>query len=193
MTGEKPARVPSRVLEAIVGLLTPPVCREIVLGDLYERYRSPLHYISDAWYAIPCVVYSRVRRTADPGVLLMDAMLLYVCFIAAAWRLDPQLLYGRLGLVRLAIPVVPALIALMLGDAYARPVEVTGKRSPMRPMTQAMLGIGFACFAQAAFSAAGFAFALPWWIMLLGGGFGVIALSTIGMLFPPDDHRPRAG
>ncbi len=183
----EPAAAPPRVLEAIVEFLTPPACREVVLGDLYERYRSPLYYISDAWYAIPCVVYSRIRRTADPGILLMDAMLLCASFIGAAWQIDRDLLYRKSGLLRLAIPVAATLIALMLGDAYARPE----KRSPLRPLMQAVLGIGFACFAQAAFSAAGFGFALPWWIMLLGGGFGVVAISMVGMLFPPNDHRPR--
>jgi hypothetical protein len=182
---------PPRGLEAIVGFLTPPACREVLLGDLQERYRSPLHYISDAWYAIPCVVYSRVRRTADPGILLMDAMLLYVSFIAAAWQLDRQLLFERLGLLRLAIPVVVALMVVMLGDAYARPMERTGKRSSLRPLMQATLAVGIACLAQTAFSAAGFAFALPWWIMISGGAFGVVALSMVGMLFPPNDHRPR--
>jgi len=190
MSGER-RNAPPRFLEAIVEFLTPPVCREVVLGDLYERYRSPLRYISDAWYAIPCVVYSRIRRTADPGVLLMDAMLLYASFIGAAWQLDRDLLYQHSGLLRLAIPVAATLIALMLGDAYARDVERSGKRSPVRPLVQAILGVGFACFAQAAFVAAGFAFALPWWIMVLGGGFGVIAVSLVGMVFPPDDQRPR--
>jgi hypothetical protein len=187
MMAEAPKMKPPRLLEAIVEFLTPAECREVVLGDLYERYRSPLYYISDAWYAIPCVVYSRIRRTAYPGGLLMDAMLLYVSFIGAAWQLDRDLLYKHWGLPRLAIPVAAALIALMLSDAYARP----GNKSPLRPLVQAILGIGFACFAQAAFSAAGFAFALPWWIMLLGGGFGVIAIAMVGMLFPPNDHRPR--
>lgn len=182
-----PKMTPPRLLEAIVEFLTPPACREVVLGDLYERYRSPLRYISDAWYAIPCVVYSRIRRTADPGVLLMDAMLLYASFIAAAWQLDRELLYDQAGLLRLAIPVVAVVIALMFGDAYARP----GKRSPLRPLMQATLGVGFACFLQAAFAAAGFAFALPWWIMISGGAFGAIAISMIGMLFRPNDQRPR--
>lgn len=186
-----PAAPPPRLLEAIVEFLTPPACRAVMLGDLHERYRSPLYYISDAWYAIPCVVYSRIRRTADPGVLLMDAMLLYASFIGAAWQLDRELLYQHSGLLRLAIPVAAVLIALMLGEAYARDVERSGKRPALRPLMQATLGVGFACFSQAAFSAAGFAFALPWWIMLSGGAFGVIAISMIGMLFPPNDQRPR--
>jgi hypothetical protein len=185
--GDGVMAAPPRALEAIVEFLTPPACREVVLGDLHERYRSPLHYISDAWYAVPCVVFSRIRRTSDPGILLMDAMLLYVSFIAAAWQLDRELLYGPLGLLRLAIPAGIAVIVLALADAYARP----GKRSALRPLMQAVLGVGLTCLAQTAFAAAGFAFALPWWIMLAGGGFGVVGIAIVGMLFPPSDHRPR--
>ena len=178
---------PPRLIERIVGILTPPACREVVLGDLYERYRSPLYYISDAWYAIPCVVYSRIRRTADPGVLLMDAMLVYASFIAAAWRFDHELLYGEYGLIKLAIPSLVAVIALMLADAYARP----GKPPKLRPILQAILGIGLVCFTQSAFAAAKFSFALPWWIVITGGAFGIVSLAMIGLLFPKDDHRPR--
>ena len=181
-----PAR-PPRALEAIVGFLTPPACREVVLGDLHERYRSPMQYISDAWYAVPCVVYSRIRRTADPGVLLMDALLLYVAFMAAARQFDRELLYSRLGLMRLAIPAGIAVVMLALADAYARP----GRPTALRPLMQATLGVGLTGVAQTAFSAAGFSFALPLWIVLAGGSFGVVGVSIIGMLFPPDDHRPR--
>jgi hypothetical protein len=37
-------------MEALVGLLTPPACRDHVLGDLHERYSSPAQYLVDA----PC-------------------------------------------------------------------------------------------------------------------------------------------
>lgn len=178
---------PPRWLERIVGILTPPACREVVLGDLYERYRSPLRYISDAWYAVPCVVYSRIRRTADAGVLLMDATLVYASFIAAALQFDRDLLYGERGLMKLAIPSLVAVVALMLADAYARP----GKPSTLRPVVRAIFGIGLVCFTQSAFAAAKFSFALPWWIVAAGGAFGIVSIATIGMLFPKDDHRPR--
>ena len=35
-------RGPSKLAEAIVAFLLPRSCREEVLGDLYERYKSPL-------------------------------------------------------------------------------------------------------------------------------------------------------
>lgn len=178
---------PPRILERIVGILTPPACREVVLGDLHQRYRSPLYYISDAWYAVPCVVYSRIRRTADAGVLLMDAMLVYASFLAAAWQLDRELLYSQYGLLQLAIPSAIAVIAIMLCDAYARP---EGK-SAWRPLLQGVMGIGLVCFAQSAFAAAKFSFALPWWLVAAGGASGLVSIAAIAMLFPKSGNRPR--
>ena len=37
---------PPILIEAIVRWLTPAPCREHVLGDLCERYTSPLAYVS---------------------------------------------------------------------------------------------------------------------------------------------------
>ena len=38
----------SKTAEAIVAVFVPPACREEVLGDLHERYRSPGQYGVDA-------------------------------------------------------------------------------------------------------------------------------------------------
>ena len=178
---------PPKTLEKIVAMLTPPARREEFMGDLYERYRSPLHYLSDAWFGVPCVIYSQVRRTANPGVLLLDALLLYLSFFEAAWQMDREFLYTPLAMIKLAIPAAVAVIGLMLADAYARP----GRRSPLRPFVHAVVGIGIAAFAQAALRASGLPIALPWWIAAAGFALGVVGVSMIGMLFPPDDRTPR--
>ena len=178
---------PPKLFEKIVSILTPPARRDEFLGDLYERYRSPLHYISDAWFGVPCVVYSQVRRTANPGVLLLDALLLYLSFFEAAWRMDREFLYTPLAMLKLAIPAAVTVAGLMLTDAYARP----GKRSQLRPFVHAAVGVGMAAFAQAALRAAGLPIALPWWIASAGFALGVVGVSMIGILFPPDDHAPR--
>src|SRR6185503_7620798 len=54
---------PSRIAEAVVAILLPPASREEVLGDLYERFRSPSRYAVDALITVPMVVISRIRRT----------------------------------------------------------------------------------------------------------------------------------
>jgi len=55
---------PSKTAEAIVAIFVPPACREEVLGDLHERYRSPGQYAMDAVRTVPFVVYSRILRTS---------------------------------------------------------------------------------------------------------------------------------
>jgi hypothetical protein len=179
---------PPRWLERIVGWLIPPVCREVVLGDLHERYRGVHAYISDAVYSVPGVVWSRIRRTTDPGVRLLEAFSLYLSFLIAAWVVaGVAFLMEPLGLLRLAIPAIFALGALMLADAYAQ----EGQRSSLRPFLEATIAVGAAVIAQTALAGADQTLALPDWILFSGGGFGVVFVATLRMLFPPTDHRPR--
>src|SRR5579862_5814626 len=65
---------PSKVIEAIVSLLLPPACREEVLGDMRERNESTGGFLREAISTVPCVIYSRVRRTTDAVVVLMEAL-----------------------------------------------------------------------------------------------------------------------
>ncbi|HEV3039193.1 MAG TPA: serine hydrolase [Candidatus Angelobacter sp.] len=53
---------PSKTAETIVAVFVPPTCREEVLGDLHERYRSPGQYALDAMRTVPLVIYSRTIR-----------------------------------------------------------------------------------------------------------------------------------
>ncbi len=137
---------------------------------------------------MPCVIVSRIRRTTAAGLFLMEAFALYLSFLGAAWKGDAMaFLHEPWGLLRLAIPTVVALVALMLGDAYSNP----GKRSPLKPFLQATLGVGFAALSQAALWTADRELVLPRWIMISGGGLSVLLISTLRTLFPPSDQRPR--
>jgi hypothetical protein len=120
-------------MEALVGLLIPPACREPVLGDLCERYRSPRQYLVDALRTVPLVILSQIRRTASPQRLLLEAFALYLSFLAAAWQLHAlPFLYDQDGFLRLAIPTAAALLALLLADAYANP----SNRPPWMPILE---------------------------------------------------------
>jgi hypothetical protein len=177
---------PPKPAEIIVGLLIPPACREEVLGDLHERCTSRRQYISDALGTVPLVIMSRIRRTADPAVLLMEAFVLYLSFIGAAWYQDRAFLYEQRGFLRLAIPAAVALLALILEDAYARP----GKRSPLKPIRGPLLGLGAAFLSQAVLSTGNRPLAVPAWIVLYGGAMGLLLASAIRILFPPVAERP---
>lgn len=179
---------PSKAAEAVLGLLIPPACREQVLGDLHERYTGPAQYFGDALSAVPCVIISRIRRTTDPQVLLMEAFALYLSFVGVA-RISGQsaFLFEPWGLVRLAIPTAVVLVALVLADAYADPA----KRSRVKPMVQTALCIGFAFLSQATFWATDPDLAVPARIMLYGAGISLVLVSALRVFFPKDDNRPR--
>ena len=76
---------PPKTVEALVAVLVPPACREEVLGDLHERYRSAAQYSLDAASTVPLVILSRIHRTADSRALLIQAFAFYASFLAAAW------------------------------------------------------------------------------------------------------------
>ena len=183
---EKPA--PPRLMEAVVRLLIPPVYREHVLGDLYERYTSPLQYVADATWSVPCVVASRIRRTSDPAVLLLEAFALYVSFLAAGWALGGMMfLEQQSGFVRLAIPTLIGVVALRLAVAYADP----RKNTALKPLLDATLAVGIAVLSQAVLWLGEVELLVPRTVLAWGGVASVVLLTALRMLFPPSSDRPR--
>lgn len=163
---------PSRAAEAIVAILVPPACREEVSGDLHQRYRSPAQYFVEALLTVPLVIVSRIRRTTDPGVLLMQACVLYLAFAGAAWFGHEKILIENWGLLRLCIPAGIALLTMVLEDAYARQVP----QSLWLLMRGPLLGAGMALL---------FGQQLPVWTLLAGCGMGLVLSSAVRLLFPP--------
>src|SRR5260370_15947763 len=138
---------------------------------------------------VPLVIISRIRRTTDPQVLLMEAFVLYLSYLAAASFLDRQFLTDQRGLLRLAIPAAIAWIALMVGDAYSDPK----KQSLLRPVGAAATAIGLAGLSQAVFWAGYREWAVPVWIMLLGSGLSILLVCALRLVFPPVAGRPQGG
>ena len=172
---------PSKAAEAIVALLVPPACREEVLGDLHERYGSPRQYGLDALRTVPLVIVSRIRRTADPQVLLIQAFALYVSFLGAARVADAALLNEQWRLLQLAVPAGMALLGLILEDTYAPP----GRRSPLSLVRGPVLGLGLAFVSQGVFWAGNQDLAVPLRIMIYGCAMSLLLSSAVRMLFPP--------
>jgi len=184
--GLRPA--PSRLAETLVGWLIPPASREHVVGDLHERYRAPLQYFWEATLTVPMVVASRIRRTTDPGVFLMEALAVYASFLVAAWwQLGVAFLTSENGLVRLSAPTAAALAAVVLAVAYADPQ----KRWALQPLHQAVLGVGCAFLWEGLVGFAWPEWHVPLGIMIGGGGMSILLLSALRMLFPPDEQKPR--
>lgn len=179
---------PSKTAEAIVAVLVPPACREEVLGDLHERYSSEGQYGFDALYTIPLVIISRIRRTADPQVVLIQAFALYVSFLGAAWFNDRSFLNAHWSILRLAIPAAVALLVLVLDDVYAR----RGLRSTLAVGRGPILGIAIALASQALFRVSNPDVAVPGWIALYGSAMGLLLSSAIRLLFPPRSYQLAA-
>jgi hypothetical protein len=172
---------PSKTTETVVALLVPPACREEVLGDLYERYTSPRQYGLDALSTIPLVIASRVRRTADLQMLLIQAFASYVSFLVAAWLEGEAPLSNHWEILRLAIPTVMAMLGLVLEDAYANP----GRRLPLSLARGPVLGVGLTLTSQSIFWVSHSDWAVPRWTTVYGCAVSLLLTSAVRMLFPP--------
>ncbi len=128
-------QTPPRMIEAIVAHLIPPARREEVLGDLHERYEGPAQYLLDALRTVPHVVASQVRRTTDPRLVIFEAVALYIAFLAApAQPGGGSLIFKPATMLAALIPVVIALVALRLIEAYSK-----ARRSRLMTLEQSAL------------------------------------------------------
>jgi hypothetical protein len=169
------------VIEKLVGIFIPPACREEVLGDMRERNEGIQLFIYDALRTVPFVIVSRIRRTTDSVVLLMEAFCCYVSFLTVALVADRAMIATQAGLLRLAIPGAIALALLVLADAYANP----RKKSVLRPVLAVALSFACVFLVQVVYPL------LPGTILAVGSGMSILLLLALRMLFPPLADRPR--
>src|SRR4051812_4782513 len=73
-------------LEAIVKYLFPSATREHVLGDLRERFRSPVAFVFGAAATLPYVLWGQAHRNVDPGLTLVEASALIASFLVSINR-----------------------------------------------------------------------------------------------------------
>ena len=105
---------PPVLIDAIVRTLIPPACREHVLGDLWERYRSPWQFVLDAAGTIPFVVASQIRRTSTLAGVIIYAFTLLVSLGVGSKRTGPTV-----------AALCGAMLGFVLRDAYKRGISVS--------------------------------------------------------------------
>jgi hypothetical protein len=105
---------PPVLIDAVVRALIPPVCREHVIGDLWERYRSPWQFVLDAAGTIPFVVASQIRRTSTLAGVIIHAFTLLVSLGVGSKRTGVAV--AALG---------GAMLGFVLRDAYKRGISVS--------------------------------------------------------------------
>ena len=176
---------PSKFAERIVALFIPSACREEVLGDLHERYLSPARYLWDAAQTVPQIIFSRIRRTASPQMILVQALAFHTSFLVSAWLNGGNLLRDDLGLATLAIPGMVATAGVMLKDAYT----ARGQQSYFRLTQSPFFGLGLAVVSQAWLSISQSNLAIPRFIMLNGCAMSLIASCAVRILFSQSADR----
>jgi hypothetical protein len=72
---------PSKLAERIVAFFLPPTRREEVLGDLFERYRSPLQYAWEAVRVVVCVMFSKGSRQGEGTMSVKTLAAIVAAFV----------------------------------------------------------------------------------------------------------------
>jgi hypothetical protein len=108
---------PPVVIEAVIAAALPPAAREHVLGDLRERFSTTPQYVADAARVVPRVVWSQVRRRADPLLVVVQASFLWVVI-----RPDTPTDSVSAAL-KYIIPLVAALLGLIAAEVYSTPCQ----------------------------------------------------------------------
>jgi hypothetical protein len=175
---------PPNIIEAVAAVLLPAACREEILGDLRERRRSSAAYLLEAAHVIPCVIYSRIRRTTDGVIALTEALAMYTAFVTTAWWLNRLLLGDERGFLRLAIPPGIFLATIVLADVYSNPK----RRWPLKPLCGPLLGLALVYAVQFVLGQ----WALPPEVLAWGSVTSTVAVSMLRLVFPPITDRPQA-
>lgn len=118
---------PPPLLVAVVERLLPPDEREAVLGDLWERYRSPGQFAAEAVAVLPFLVSAQVLRRSSWPILGLQAFLLFACmggFAPTHGHAAPPMW------ARAALPTLCAFLALAWHDAY-RATRTDGTPRPI--------------------------------------------------------------
>ncbi len=182
--GPSPSQVepgPPEIVEMVLAILLPPPCRESVLGDLHERFVSRRQYICNAVVTVPLVILSQVRRVTDAGLLFLQAMALYLSFsISARFCNGGTFLNAPNVYLRVAFPVLAALVGLVLADVYLRP----DKRTLKGP------AVAFcAIWLHFAVTAATADWAVPGQIVLFASSAGIGTTVGLRALFAQGNNR----
>ena len=176
---------PRPLIEAVVGRLLPPACREHVLGDLHERYVSTGQYVLDAARTIPFVVWGQIRRNSSASLAIAEVSAVYIALLSALATLNPGALTDSSAPLRPAIPSAAVLVALVLRDAWIG----RRQRTSLHAAADAALGVACAVVPQTVLIVVGSPLALPPNVCLSGSFMSVMLLSGVRIALVPNDRR----
>jgi hypothetical protein len=176
---------PPELAENVVGLFLPPACREEVLGDLCERYENVLQYALGAVTVVPRVILSQIRRNTGAWIFLLTTC--SICYSVAAGVVSLSLEGDPSALLRLAIPVIPAVLILLVCNGFAS-LEDRRRRAITLDITAAM---GVAALTQLILlGALRSDLMLPRWCPSEGSVLAWLFIILLRAIFPPGTKLP---
>jgi hypothetical protein len=160
-----------QIIERLVKRLTPPACREHVLGDLSEQRTTASQYLIEAAGTLPFVIASQVRRTSSLSLLLVRAYVIYLSLLfVAAGALFLSQSHAQL---RLALPVTAGVVALVFADAYAH------SRRPRRGAWDGAIAAGAMLLVEGTAAILFASWLLPSQILLVGCALSALMLAQL--------------
>lgn len=111
-------------LERLARWLMPPMVRESVVGDLLERYRSPLQFLGETLRVLPFVIVGQFRRSAEAPMLMLQAFILLACLGGFHPRAGAVPFWAVSGL-----PAAVAFVVLLMRDVYRTQEQRTTRRA----------------------------------------------------------------
>jgi hypothetical protein len=181
---------PPVLIDRVVRAIIPPAAREAVIGDLWERYRSPFNYALEALCVMPFVVASQLRRTWNAPMLGIQAFAFFWCFggfaVNAASLDAPRW-------ARAAIPTIAALIGLVLRDVYRESEQHPARRAAFEVVT----AVAFVLISQVVLAGLSMQDAIsPDWVLTVPPQRALFFAFAIAMVFSlrmwADVRLPRA-
>ena len=177
MEPKTPKARPPALIDRAVRLLIPPGSREAVVGDLWERYSSPLQYAGEALRIVPFLIASQIRRNTNVPLLGIAAFTLFVSFggfqVVGAAIDAPRW-------ARAAVPVIAALLGLLLRDAYRASEQRPARRAGFDVAT--VIACVLLCEAVLAGLIAGRGLS-PDWLLVFPLRRVIITALSVAMLF----------
>jgi hypothetical protein len=178
---------PPELAENLAGWLLPPACREEVLGDLCESYENALQYALGAATVVPRVIVSQIRRNTGAWSFLLTAC--GICYSVAAGVVNFSLDGSPRTLLRLAIPVIPAVLILLVRNGFAA-LEDRRRRAITLDIVVAM---GVAALTQLIlFAASRSDLMLLRWCPSDGTALAWLFVIVLRAIFPPEAKLPSA-
>lgn len=115
---------PPFLLECAVRRLIPPMVREEVAGDLWERFRSPGRYLAEATTTLPFLILSQAKRATNGPLFALQAFTIFASFGGFEPSATTVTMWQRA-----LVATLPALAALLLRNAYRASERWTARRA----------------------------------------------------------------